>query len=85
MTQNLQEKLDGIIAHRLVEIEDYKLNIRNFEFALEELKNKPNEALVDFEAHLKELIASHIRECSKSEIMLNAAIKQKELLCTTSK
>lgn len=85
MTQNIQEKLDSIIAHRQVEIEDYYLNIRNFEFALEELKKNPNELLNDFENHLKELIASHVKECSKSELMLKAAIKQKELLCTTSK
>lgn len=78
---SLQEKLQGALKAREQEVENYQINITNYEMAIADIETlgaQEQEPLAAFHAQLVNLLAAERMEQSKAQIMLNVLRKQVE-------
>jgi hypothetical protein len=82
---NLEQERMNILSQavetRRREIMHYQINIDNYEMAIAEIERNygGNADMVEFAEHLKDLLASSVREQTKEQILLMVIEKQLEV------
>jgi hypothetical protein len=69
-----QEILTNALEGRRREVMEYAINIENFQLALQEIENDPS--MLEFKQRLEQLLAEHIREHKKANVMLKVLEQQ---------
>lgn len=78
---SLQAKLQAALQAREQEVENYQINITNYEMAIEDIESlgsQDQDSLAAFHDQLVNLLAAERLEQSKAQIMLNVLRKQVE-------